>query len=507
MEKEKIFEYLSEIGVLLFENIDSFLNIYSNNNSKIFNTEQEKLKNALFIYLQETTKNEQHLNSISNNIIEAFYNKQAINRYNALKNLVNILKLKLFSTFNFFISRIIHHIIKNKTNKPLKEIKDKNDLKKTNKKKKKINKVNKYKNNWYKNIYDDCAAQHGFFLNNNNYDNFLDSSDDINFNYNCNYNNRYGEYDLENSNQYNYNFGKKINDFKSSDIPINYYIPKYGFRNIEDQDKFINENNYFSPEESLRDYDFFLSQERHEQKVKNKLLHLENEKELNLKKQCTFNPKTNSQRETESIPKNVIDNKFIKLYNDSFLNKIKLNEKIKNYLNEIKFKPNLEKTENYIVSSTFKERLIKSINMKDKRKNNKKNNNEKNNEIKNSVINWDKIIKENKEMYKNEGHFAQNIEKKKKLLENIGKKIDISNNININNNNIVIKDSSNMQIKDNNINANDEIKEKEIINDSKLKINEEEKKDEDNLKENINDKYKSSIKHLLKNNSLLKAEY
>ena len=163
MEKEKIFEYLSEIGVLLFDNIDSFLNIYSNINSKNFNTEQEKLKNALFIYLQETTKNEQHLNSISNNIIEGFYNKQAINRYNALKNLVNILNLKLFSTFNFFISRIIQHIIKNKTNEPSKEIKDNNDLKKMNKKKKKINKVNKYKNNWYKNIYGDCAAQHGFF--------------------------------------------------------------------------------------------------------------------------------------------------------------------------------------------------------------------------------------------------------------------------------------------------------------------------------------------------------
>ena len=36
-EKEKLCEYLSEIGILLFDNINTFLNIYSENNSKKFN--------------------------------------------------------------------------------------------------------------------------------------------------------------------------------------------------------------------------------------------------------------------------------------------------------------------------------------------------------------------------------------------------------------------------------------------------------------------------------------
>ena len=189
-EKEKLCEYLSEIGILLFDNINTFLNIYSENNSKKFNSKQENQKNALFIYLQETLKNEQYLKSISNNIIETYYNKQAINRYNALTNLVNIFNLKLFSNYNFFISRIISYIIKNKENKS--EINNdknnyndkQNEIKKSNKKKKSTKKVNKYKNNWYKNIYDDGVVQHGFFLRNNNINNFIDSSDNINYNYN-----------------------------------------------------------------------------------------------------------------------------------------------------------------------------------------------------------------------------------------------------------------------------------------------------------------------------------
>ena len=463
-EKEKLCEYLSEIGILLFDNINTFLNIYSENNSKKFNSKQENQKYALFIYLQETLKNEQYLKSISNNIIETYYNKQAINRYNALTNLVNIFNLKLFSNYNFFISRIISYIIKNKENKS--EINNdknnyndkQNEIKKSNKKKKSTKKVNKYKNNWYKNIYDDGVVQHGFFLRNNNINNFIDSSDNINYNYN--YNNRYQDYDLEN-----------INNFKSSELPLNYYIPIYN--NIRDHSDFnINKNIDISPEESLIDnYDFFESQEKHEQKVKNKLFLLETEREEKLKRQCTFKPKINSKREYDIIPKQIIDNKFEKLYNDSIINKIKLNEKIKKNFDDIKFKPNLKETENYIVASTFQERLIKSINMKQKRK---KDLNEINNKNKNQI--------------KKEGHYGLNLEKKKKILENITNKIN-NNNIN----NIIIKESSN-EIGNNDIDKN------------KNKNNEEEKKDE-NKKENINDKYKSSIKHLLNNNSLLKNEY
>ena len=255
MKNEKLCEYLSEIGILLFDNINTFFNIYSKNNSKKYESEQEKLKNSLFIYLQETLKNDQYLNSISNNIIETFYNKQAIIRYNALKNLFNILNFKLFSIYNFFITRIISHIIKNKVNKNEinnneKDKQKESEIKKSSNKKKKSSakKVNKYKNNWYKNIYDDGVVQHGFFLNNNNINNYLDSSDSINDNYN-----------LENINQYRYNNENILNNnYQSSQLPLNYYIPIYNnIRNNSYYDSNINNNMYISPEESLlKNYDF-----------------------------------------------------------------------------------------------------------------------------------------------------------------------------------------------------------------------------------------------------------
>ena len=521
MEKEKIFEYLSEIGILLFDNINSFLDIYSNNSQK-FNSEQDKLKNTLFLYLQETTKNEQYLNSISTNLIETFYNKQAISRYNALKNLVNILNIKLLSTYNFFTTRILYYISKNKnqsnTVELSKEVKDKNEIenkqdnfadndkqkeneiKKSNKKKKKtVKKVNKYKNNWYKNIYDGRGAQHGEIFLNNNYDiNFLDNSKNSD-NINYNYNNRYKEYELENLNQYKFNNENIINNFNSYEIPLKYYIPKYNIRNSENLNS--SKNMYLSPEESLKNYDFFESQEKHEQKVKNKLLLLESEREENLKKQCTFKPKINSQRTYGIIPKQIIDKKFEKLYNDSIINQIKRDENIKKHLNDIKFKPNLKETENYVITSTFQERLIKSINMKDQRKKdiNEIDNSKmkaKKDETKNHIINWDKIAKENKEKYISEGHYGHNLEKKKKMLENIGNRIN-------NNNNIIIKESSNIQIS-NNI-SNENSKEKIVINENNN--NKEEEKKDKNSQKNINEKYKSSIKYLLNNNSLLKKEY
>ena len=56
MNNEKLCEYLSDIGVLLFDNVDLFLQMYSSQNNKKFKNEAEKLKESLFLYLQKTTK-------------------------------------------------------------------------------------------------------------------------------------------------------------------------------------------------------------------------------------------------------------------------------------------------------------------------------------------------------------------------------------------------------------------------------------------------------------------
>ena len=191
MENEKLCEYLSDIGVLLFDNIDLFLNIYSTNDSKQFKSEQEKLKNSLFLYLQKTTKNDNYLNEMSNHLIETFYNNQAINKYKIIKNFVNILNHKLFSRYNLFLVKISQYIINNASMKKNEnenknnlddviKISEKNDenekikIKSKRKNKNKTKKVNQYKNNWYRNINDDGVVQHGFFINND------DSLDKIN---------------------------------------------------------------------------------------------------------------------------------------------------------------------------------------------------------------------------------------------------------------------------------------------------------------------------------------
>ena len=546
MKNEKLCEYLSDIGVLLFDNIDLFFQIYSTNNSKKFNTEQEKLKNSLFLYLQKTSKDENLLKEISFHLIEAYYNTHIINKYKSLKSLFNILKFKYFSHYNYFITRISLYIIK-KTKatinfEPLKEkdnskgnnsedlimrkekdldnekLKNKNEnnnekvnIKEKKKKKNRIKKTNRYQNNYFKNINEnldkDNNIDNKYNIDYNDMNNFDDNPNYLNYNDYNNYNNLSDE-DEEFLNYYNNN-PVRSNKIKSSKLPINYYtsIYKQNPENIEDihipSEQYIsniNTNTNEATDPNLKTYDFFENQERHEKRVKNKLLNLQNEKLINMEKECTFTPKINSPTTKRTSQKYIIDNKFEKLYNDSKMNKIKKEQNIKKHLEEFKFTPNLKKTENYIVLTTFQERLEKSINTKENKKNqnNIQNKNKKKEEKKNSVIDWEKIIKENNEKYKNENHYGNNIQKKKKNLENIQSQI-ADNNIS-NSDNIFIKEVKVIKLSNNNIKDKEDLKEKD--ND----INNEEKKEEN--KENVNEEYKSSsIKNLLNNNSLLKKDY
>ena len=584
MKNEKLCEYLSDIGILPFDNIDLFFQIYSSNNSKIFNSEREKLKNSLFLYLKKTSENENNLKEISNHIIEGYYNSYIINNYKNLTILFNLLRLKFFSHYNYFITRISSYIIK-KAKFPLNFIKlkeeeniSKNKLKRNKsddlilrkekksegknkkdeenknkeekenkkiqpKKKKKIAKIkkmNKYKNNWYKNINDEGVVQHGFFVNNNddlnkynNIDNYNDIDLQENNFKNLKYNNfNYAKYDEEinNSNNEAYNSPNFDYNSKKSKLHFNYYTPMYNHYNKNDvlyndnpdfieniqipsnhyiNDININSDSNIESEEKLKHYDFFESQEKHEKKVKNKIFNLQNEKLKNIEKECTFTPKINSPLSQRAIQKYIVDNKFEKLYNDSIMNKIKKEQKIKKSLEEFKFKPDLKETENYVVLTTFEERLNRSINKKNQKngnlKNNKKNKNKKK-EIKNSVINWEKIIQENNEKYKHENHYGNNIAEKKKNLENLGSQIDTKNY-----NNIDIKEIKNIKNKDNI--DKDESKEKDKKEESKeIDINN--KKEEDlkesnaEIQKDNNENYQFlTIKNILDNNSLLKKDY
>ena len=115
MSNENLYEYLTEIGVLLLENIDLFLNIHSIKNEKDFKNEREKLKDSLFQYLKKTSKDDKLLRLISQNLIESYYKSQAVSKYKGLKNLINIYQNKLFLIYNnFFINTSIYIMNKNK---------------------------------------------------------------------------------------------------------------------------------------------------------------------------------------------------------------------------------------------------------------------------------------------------------------------------------------------------------------------------------------------------------
>jgi len=110
MKIEKLCEYLNDIGLLQLSNINTFLKIYSQISHNKYKNPTDKLALALFSYLGLVSKNEQHLYDICKNIVESFSNNQIIQRYRGIKLLRSILKSKLHSRLNSFLSKLNSHI-------------------------------------------------------------------------------------------------------------------------------------------------------------------------------------------------------------------------------------------------------------------------------------------------------------------------------------------------------------------------------------------------------------
>ena len=136
MKIEKLCEYLNDIGLLQLSNINTFLKIYSQISHNKYKNPADKLALALFSYLGLVSKNEQHLYDICKNIVESFSNNQIIQRYRGIKLLRNILKSKLHSRFNSFLSKVNTHIYrrhkKNGGSPRKKYYNDNNSLKESN---------------------------------------------------------------------------------------------------------------------------------------------------------------------------------------------------------------------------------------------------------------------------------------------------------------------------------------------------------------------------------------
>ena len=250
MNDEKLCEYLSDVGVLLFDNIDLFFEIHSKNNKdKHFKNERDKLKESLFLYLQKTSKDENLLRHMSKQLIESYYNSRLITKYKTIKNFINILHNKLLLTYiNFFIK--ISKYIRNKNIENKNNINDINKINsdnnifrnsledsnskkynkktktkiKAHKKPKRIKGTNQYKNNFYINIQDNNINPHSFFVNNNDfYLNMYKKDFDYNNDENTNLNILNDDFNNNISNIISGKYYSPVANIKSK-IPINNYI-------------------------------------------------------------------------------------------------------------------------------------------------------------------------------------------------------------------------------------------------------------------------------------------
>ena len=158
MKIEKICEYLSEIGIIEYENINIFLDIYTKlNNAK----NSDKIIDTLAIYINNNYIKNNQLKKLSQSIISSFNNYQLILKYRILNNMKNILYSKIHTKYIIFFLNLSFYLLRKKKNS--------SKINLSNKKKKSLKKIIKKKEN---KLEDDNNE------NKNNHDSELISSDD-----------------------------------------------------------------------------------------------------------------------------------------------------------------------------------------------------------------------------------------------------------------------------------------------------------------------------------------
>ena len=141
MKVQKICEYLNEIGILEYENINIFLNTYSTLNNKNYSSKANKVTDALKIYLNNNYIKNNQTSKLCENILssyDTYNNYQIVIKNQALNNVNKILLSMLNKMYTkFFLNLSIYILKKNKKSKG-------GTLNKKSKSKKKIKKYDKY---------------------------------------------------------------------------------------------------------------------------------------------------------------------------------------------------------------------------------------------------------------------------------------------------------------------------------------------------------------------------
>ena len=117
MKIEKICEYLNEIGILEYENVNKFLEIYSKLNDDKYLRVRDKLRDTLAIYLNNNFIKNNQIKKLSQNILTSYNNYQLILKYRTLNNMNNILLNKIHNKYIFFFLNLSFFLLKKKTTK------------------------------------------------------------------------------------------------------------------------------------------------------------------------------------------------------------------------------------------------------------------------------------------------------------------------------------------------------------------------------------------------------
>ena len=463
-ESIKIYEYFNDIGIVDYDNINLFLNIYSDIlKNKSYKNKDELLKRSLFSYMKIISNDENKLYEYSNRVINSFKNNQIISKYKSMKIIKTILYFKLRNILSQFIFYLITR--KKRINQRNLNTKfPKSNIQKLNFKN---NNTQPNKKNYFTIIQkeeEECTFTPRI---NNNFQ-LYKKKPIQKTKYNSPLSSKIS---TKNSTQLN----KNENSFSNNNKNINNII---SFNNIDNKKNFFtiepnNLNNSFKEK-----YDFYQNEEKHLERVNDKILKMKMNKNINLEKNCTFKPKINKNyklKKTNSESKiyinktsnnSKINNKlneennsysqtreksdskyYEKLYNDAQFYKEKelKYEKIEN--EKYTFSPKLFKNNNYIVTMTFNERRNKSIDNKMKllkkkedeekkfleemKKNSvSKNKNVNNKEVINRLYEKEYLkIKERLEKEKKE----KELQNQKKKNYNLDKNENNNNNINDNN--------------------------------------------------------------------------
>ena len=554
MNLEKICEYLSEIGILEYENINAFLNIYSNLNKQNYSHKANKIIDALKIYLNNNFINNNQLSKLCESIISSYANYQLILKYQSLNNMNNLLLSKLKNRYITFFLNLSMHLLKGE---PRHKKSRKKNLVKKSKSRTNINKYNKYdeennidinegnpelissddekectftpqinknfkgyKNNNFSNVESHVYYSPAFNISSkfpiNKYKNNIYSNQNISDNNMNNYN--YNNLNVSNDNRSNISYNQYGNNFNQ--FPEQRYYNGYNknnyqyYNNMNNVSAYSNMNNYSNISANIdRNAELFFNKELdHIQKVKDKIENLKIEKLNKLREECTFKPKINSNYKSFYTEKEAKGNNINVLEKEK---SVSIPIKNKDNLLTLKIEENKTKKEKRKRAKSEKKKGIKIIEdlslarkkrtEKTKRLMKEKNFTPKitkNNKYKVTMSFEDRRLKsiELRNKYKN-AKKPENDENIENNVENIlapGEMVRFKENINQENQNNNINEYNDINLEDkkeddNNYNELNLDKKNDEMNEIKPKENIIESKDNNNYESNNSDPFKNQI--------------